>query len=545
MERLLAPHGPYGRVLRPVRRQGSPSRIAYVQCAGSRDQTLGVPYCSRVCCMYAIKQAMLLCGSLPIADITIYYMDIRAFGKGYEQFYRSAKAMGIEFVKGKVARLTEDDDQGVIVRVERIDAARSGRRAQARPGGALAGHAARPRTRSSSRTETGEDGFVAVPRPKIAPCRTALDGIFVAGTATGPMDIVDTIVEPGAAAAESGRIPASARSGRAAPVIDHERSLRPCLRHPNSLDATLKSQPIARALHPSEPRIGVYVCHCGGNISDAVQCRAGGEALGKLPNVVVSRDYQFMCSDPGQKLITEDIHEKGVNRVVIGACSLFLHEQTFRNAVERAGLNPYLYYHVGLREQDSWVHHAHPDEATEKAIRMMSAGVAKARLLRPLDPCAWTPNKQRWSSAAGVAGLRSALSIARRGLQVTLVEKSPFLGGRMAQWDHVFPTDEDARDLLHDLIEEVLAEPNITIHTGAEVVSAQGLRRQLRACASASSRAAWPRISRRVDEAIAACPVEVPDEFNFGLTKRKAIYQPYAGLLSGQPGHRLGALHPM
>ena len=120
MERMLAPHGPYGRVLRPS--DGKiPKSVAYVQCAGSRDQTLGVPYCSRVCCMYAIKQAMLLSGSLPFAEITIYYMDIRAFGKGYEEFYRSAKVMGIEFVKAKVARLTENADQSVTLRFENID----------------------------------------------------------------------------------------------------------------------------------------------------------------------------------------------------------------------------------------------------------------------------------------------------------------------------------------------------------------------------------------------------------------------------------------
>ena len=202
MERLLAPHGPYGRVLRPS--DGKvPESLAYVQCAGSRDQTLGVPYCSRVCCMYAIKQAMLLSGSLPFADITIYYMDIRAFGKGYEEFYRSAKAMGIEFVKGKVARLNEDDDQGVVVRVERLDD--YGQVVERkhdlvvlslgmRPGEDLARLAA---------LEIGEDGFVEVPRPKEAPCRTARAGFFVAGTATGPMDIVDTIVEAGAAATEA------------------------------------------------------------------------------------------------------------------------------------------------------------------------------------------------------------------------------------------------------------------------------------------------------------------------------------------------------
>ena len=202
MERLLAPHGPYGGVLRPSDGK-APESIAYVQCAGSRDRTLGVPYCSRVCCMYAIKQAMLLSGALPMADITIYYMDIRAFGKGYEEFYRSAKAMGIEFVKGKVARLRENADQSVTVRVERIDQAGQVEERQhdvvvlslgLAPGEDLTGLLGLP---------TGDDGFVDVPHPKDAPCHTSAEGIFVAGTATGPKDIVDTIVEAGAAAAEA------------------------------------------------------------------------------------------------------------------------------------------------------------------------------------------------------------------------------------------------------------------------------------------------------------------------------------------------------
>ena len=203
MERLLAPHGPYGRVLRPS--DGKiPESVAYVQCAGSRDQTLGVPYCSRVCCMYAIKQAMLLSGSLPLADITIYYMDIRAFGKGYEEFYRSAQAMGIEFVKGKVARLTENEDQSVTVRVERID--QFGQVEERKHDlvvlslGMLPGE---DLSTGRSICSSATDGFVDVPQPKDAPCRTSLEGVFVAGTASGPKDIVDTIVEAGAAATEA------------------------------------------------------------------------------------------------------------------------------------------------------------------------------------------------------------------------------------------------------------------------------------------------------------------------------------------------------
>jgi heterodisulfide reductase subunit A len=234
----------------------------------------------------------------------------------------------------------------------------------------------------------------------------------------------------------------------------------------------------------------------------------------------------FMCSDPGQKLITDDIREQGVNRVVVGACSIFLHEQTFRRTVSRAGLNPYLYCHIGLREQDSWVHHKHPQEATEKAVRMMSAAVAKARLMKPLEPVRLQADKHALVIGGGVAGLRAALSMARRGLKVTLIEKSHYLGGHMAQWEHVFPTQEDARTLLHSLIEKVLAEPTITVHTGAEVISAKGyvgnfevrVRRQPRGVSEHCE---------AVDEAIAACPVEVPDDFNFGLTGRKALYRPY------------------
>jgi heterodisulfide reductase subunit A len=202
MERLLAPTGPYGHVLRPSDGK-EPDSIAYVQCAGSRDATLGVEYCSRVCCMYAIKQAMLLSGALPLADITIYYMDIRTFGKGYEQFYQNAKAMGIEFVKGKVARITEDEAHNPVVRVEMIE---DGPKVVERTHdlvvlsvGMLPGYD----PRALYGVSIAADGFVAIPAPNIRPSLTDKPGIFVTGTAAGPMDIVDSIMMAGAAAAEA------------------------------------------------------------------------------------------------------------------------------------------------------------------------------------------------------------------------------------------------------------------------------------------------------------------------------------------------------
>jgi heterodisulfide reductase subunit A len=198
MERFLAPTGPYGRVLRPGDGK-EPTTIAYIQCAGSRDDTLGIEYCSRVCCMYAIKQAMLLNGALPLAEITIYYMDIRTFGKGYEQFYQNAQAMGVEFVRGKVARIHEDEEQNPVVRVELTESGEIVERTHDLVVLSL-GMVPAYDPRQMYRLSLGKDGFVNVPSPNSDPCVTDRPGIFVTGTAMQPMDIVDSIITAGAAA---------------------------------------------------------------------------------------------------------------------------------------------------------------------------------------------------------------------------------------------------------------------------------------------------------------------------------------------------------
>jgi heterodisulfide reductase subunit A len=279
---------------------------------------------------------------------------------------------------------------------------------------------------------------------------------------------------------------------------------------------------------PGDARIGAYVCYCGGNISETVDCDAVARALSELPNVVVARTDMSMCSDAGQAMIEQDIREHGVNRVVVGACAPSLHERTFRGTVARAGLNPYLYHHVGLREQDSWVHGGNHQQATRKAIRLMSAGIAKARLLEPLEPIQLEARQHALVIGGGVAGLRAAWDIARRGIRVTLIEKSPFLGGRMAQLETLFPTGEQARDALHDLIETVLAHPLITVHTRTELTGVRGYVGDFQIELTSQSRGVSEGFSR-FEEAAAVCPVEIPDEFNYGLTTRKAIYRPYAG----------------
>jgi heterodisulfide reductase subunit A len=291
----------------------------------------------------------------------------------------------------------------------------------------------------------------------------------------------------------------------------------------------LEPQPTENLREEAEPRIGVYVCQCGGNISDVVDCERVAAVLEKLPNVVVGRSHMFTCSDAGQQAIQEDIRTLGLNRIVIGACSPFLHEATFRRAVAEAGLNPYLYYHVGLREQDSWVHHdATPEAANEKAIRLMIAAVGKARKLEPLDPIRLDAQKHALVIGGGVGGLRAALDIARAGLHVTLVEKSPFIGGRMVLLHRIFPTDEDSHATLQSLIEKVVNHPNIKVYTSAEVTNFGGYIGNFQVTVRQDSRG-FDSDLRQLDQAIAACPIKVHDEHNYGLTERTAIIRPYEG----------------
>jgi heterodisulfide reductase subunit A len=284
---------------------------------------------------------------------------------------------------------------------------------------------------------------------------------------------------------------------------------------------------------PSEEvRVGMYTCYCGGNISSVIECERVAKALGQMPDVVVSRTHMAMCSDAGQTQIVQDIKEKGVNRVVVGACSPFLHEQTFRGTVARAGLNPYLYHHVGLREQASWVHHNDTNGATEKAIHLMCTGLAKARLLNPLDSIHLPAERHALVIGGGVAGLRCAWDIARRGIRVTLIEKTPFLGGRMAQLEKVFPTGENARDVLHSLIEKVVSHPNITILTQSELVGVSGYVGDYRVQICQQPRGVSDDVA---EAAMVACAQEVHDEFNYGLTRRKVIYRAYPGCYPATP----------
>jgi len=219
-------------------------------------------------------------------------------------------------------------------------------------------------------------------------------------------------------------------------------------------------------------KVGVYICYCGGNISDHVDVETVRERVEKLPEVAVARTNTFMCSDPGQEMIMADLKEGRVDRVVVASCAPSLHESTFRGAIARAGENPYIYDHANIREQVSWVHHG--DTATDKATTLVSMAAAKADQLKPLAPIRVEALRHATVVGGGIAGLRSALDLAERGIQVSLIEKSPFLGGQLSRLNRIAPTNDVAANLIREMTARVLKHASIRIHACSEIVSFEG-----------------------------------------------------------------------
>lgn len=280
-------------------------------------------------------------------------------------------------------------------------------------------------------------------------------------------------------------------------------------------------------------RTGVFVCCCGGNISDIVDVEQVAREVGRRPGVACALVHTFICSDPGQALIEQKIAELKLNRVVLAACSPTLHQLTFRRAVSRAGLNQFLFEHVNVREQVSWVtEDLHG--ATRKATRLVAAAVARTRNLVPLEKRRIPIRPAALVIGGGVAGLVAARDLARRGTKVTLVESRPFLGGRMAQLHTLFPTGEEAREVLRRLMQAVVRDPLVTTFTNATILESRGVVGSFRTRIRIAPRGVNKQLNF-AGSAIAACPEETVSEFDYGLGRRKAIYFGYPGCWPPMP----------
>ncbi|HYG58357.1 MAG TPA: CoB--CoM heterodisulfide reductase iron-sulfur subunit A family protein [Symbiobacteriaceae bacterium] len=283
-----------------------------------------------------------------------------------------------------------------------------------------------------------------------------------------------------------------------------------------------------------KPRIGVYVCHCGTNISSKVDTALVAQLAAGLPDVVVARDYKYMCSDPGQDLIKSDIGEFGLNRVVVASCSPRMHEPTFRRALADGGLNPYLLEMANIRELVSWVT-ADPKQATRKAMSMVRGAVERVRLHEPLEDTYVPACQDTLVVGAGIAGMTTALKLANAGVKVTLVERQPSIGGQMARFDKTFPTMDCAACILTPKMVEVSQHPNIELLTLAEVTRVDGFVGNFDVTIKVKPRGVDMKDCTGCGTCWEKCPKKATSEFDMGLGVRKAIYLPFPQAVPNKP----------
>ena len=272
-------------------------------------------------------------------------------------------------------------------------------------------------------------------------------------------------------------------------------------------------------------KLGVYICHCGGNISDYVDVEKVRQSIENEEGVIVAKTTMFACSDSSQKEIVDDITKNELDGIVVASCSPKLHLITFRAVVERAGLNKYNYVQANIREQASWAHSDNKSGATEKAIQLVKSAIARVRLAEPLYPIIIPSKKAVAVIGGGIAGLRAAIELSDMDCPVTVIEREHFIGGRVAQWDILFTTNQTGKELVTKLYDDVIKRDNITLLTGAEVISNKGNIGDFKLKIKITPRYITEHCNTgHLQKAIDACPVEVPDEFNFNITNRKAIY---------------------
>jgi heterodisulfide reductase subunit A-like polyferredoxin/CRP-like cAMP-binding protein len=447
-ERLLSASGPtQGHVRRPSD-GAEPRRIAFLQCIGSRDQR--TRYCSSVCCMYATKEAILAREHVPGAECTIYYADLRAFGKGFDAYIERAKRNGVRYVRTRVAALWEDPlTHALFFRVEEDGEVREESADLVVLSVGLTPPKAAAALARAAAIDLDEYGF-ARPGP-FAPLQTSRPGVFAAGSFRGPKDIPDSVTDGSGAAAAALAVIGTARGTQIVPKV-----------YPPEL-----------ALD-TVPRIGVFICHCGSNIAGVVDVKGLAAHARALPGVVVAETSMYTCSADTLARIRQAIAEEHLNRVVVASCTPRTHEPIFREALREAGLNPYLFEMANVRDQCSWVHAGDPAGATEKARTLIAAAVARAARLQPLHKVPVPMRHEALVIGGGIAGLTAALNLADQGFPVLLVDRAPALGGRLRSpllgWDG----GEPVAGVVDDLVERAKRHPQVTVFTEHRVVTSHG-----------------------------------------------------------------------
>jgi len=497
-ERLLSATGPHrGHLLRPS--DGTiPERIAFIQCVGSRDSQCGNDYCSSVCCMYATKEAIIAKEHVHFVKPTIFYMDVRAHGKGFDAYYERAKSeYGIRFIKCMVSKVREQiktknlllsyvNEEGkieeeefdlVVLSVGMVPSKATAEMA-ARMGVELDGH-----------------GFCKT-RP-FEPTATSRPGIFVCGAFEAPKDIPETVSQAsGAVADATGKIAAS-----------------------RGTMVTRKEYPPEADVAGEDPRIGVFVCHCGINIGGVVNVPGVKEYARTLRNVVYADENLYTCSQDTQEKIKNAITEHKLNRVIVASCSPRTHEPMFRETIREAGLNQFLFEMANIRDQCSWVHMRQKAAATEKAKDLIRMAVANARLIRSLDQLTVPVIPKGLVIGGGVAGMTASLKLAEQGYEVYLVEKENELGGNLRNL-HYTLEGEDVQAYLRSLIDRVTNHPAIEIMTNSQVASFSGSKGNFSTGLKVGPSMEYRKIEHGVTILATGAQESKPAEYHYGEDSR-------------------------
>jgi heterodisulfide reductase subunit A len=452
MERLLSSGGPVRGELKEFMGDRPLRKVAFIQCVGSRSLKRDIPYCSRICCMNAVKDAYIIREHYPDVEINVFFIDMRAFGKGFEEFFvRSRDELGTTYVRGKPGRVIENSETGeLVVVVENTE----GNELEHVPADLVVLSSAIIPSKATTKLagvlgiEVDQDGFFKMKDPCAYPLDSTTEGIYLCGCSTGPKDITDSIAEASGAAALA-----------SSHVLDYR--LPPEEEEIEPLDVS------------GEPRIGIFVCNCGVNIGGIVDVPNVTEYARELPGVVYAENVLFACAESTQRHIQQQILDQKLNRVVIAACTPKTHEPIFHEALANVGLNPYLLQMVNIRDQCSWVHQKEPEAATEKARDLIKMAVARVKLHEPLNRRELGVVHDVLVVGGGIAGIECALKLRKCGLPVHLVEKETRLGGRVSDLAFVYPSYGSGEELIKQKIAEI-EEASVDIRTETSVKALEG-----------------------------------------------------------------------
>ncbi|MGD2094242.1 MAG: NAD(P)-binding protein [Phycisphaerales bacterium] len=451
-ERMLSAAGPFqGHVVR-LSDGREAKNIAWIQCVGSRDSSCGNEYCSSICCMASTKQAMIAADHVDELDATIFYMDIRAHGKDFDLYYERAKAQeGIHYIKSIPSRIIQMPGTNDL-RVRFVD--EDGQLKEQEFDLVVLSVGMEPSVSIVERAkaiglELNDYNFCETDR--FSPLNTSREGVFVGGAFHEPKDIPETVTQASGAASMAMELLASAR---------------------NSL-VTKKSYPDEHDVTDEEPRIGVFICHCGMNIASVVDVERVTESIKNQDDVVFATHTMFTCSDTSLSNIKDMIHENRLNRVVVASCTPRTHEPLFRETLREAGLNPYLFEMANIRDQCSWVHSSEPESATEKATELVEMAISRARYLSPLEGSTLAVDQKGLVIGGGLSGMTAALALAEQGFKVNLVECSNHLGGHLHDIYRTLEKD-DIADFTDTLINRVKDHPRINVFLETEIADVSG-----------------------------------------------------------------------